>query len=100
MKKETKKKLIKWTVLIILPFFLYFTVPLFFPESTKRGIKDFQSEWLGGLTRSCTVYSLSGKVIKQYRGNFDIKPSERQVAFDIGGKRVLIRNATVICEEI
>jgi len=99
MKRETKKKLIKWSLLILLPFILYFIGSLFFTESTKRGIKDFKSEWLGGLSRTCTVYSLSGSVIKQYRGHFDIKPSEKQVAFDVKGKRVIIRNATVICEE-
>ena len=99
MKSETKRKLIKWAVILSIPFILYVTLPLFFPESTKRKLKDFKSEWMGGLDRSCTVYALSGKVIKEYRGHFDIKPSERQVIFDIGGKRVIIKNATVICEE-
>lgn len=68
-------------------------------ESTQRDIKSFTSEWTGGLDRTCVVYSMTGSEIKRYSGKFDLKQSENQLLFDLDGKRHIIRNATVICDE-
>lgn len=69
-------------------------------ENLKRSVKDLESNWLGGLERECVVYSLSGTELRRYKGRFDIKNSENQVFFDLKNKRTIIRNATVICEEV
>ncbi|MNG08399.1 hypothetical protein D3C84_917540 [compost metagenome] len=71
-------------------------------ESQKRYAKDQQSEWGGGLQRKLTVYSSTGEPIAQYEGKFDIDSETAdggKVKFDLGGKRVIIYNATVITEE-
>lgn len=69
-------------------------------ESAQRKWKNVSSEYLGGLERECIVYSMSGKEIKRYKGRFDMQPSENQLLFDLNGKRHIIRNATVICDEL
>lgn len=70
-------------------------------ESTKRSLKDTQSEWTGGLNRQVTVYAKDGTVIKTYEGKLDIEDTEsgNKVKFDLNGKRVILYNATVIVEE-
>ena len=68
-------------------------------EGFQREMKTLQSNWLGGLDRLCRVFSLSGEEIARYEGRFDMQSSERQLFFDIKGKRVIVLNATVICEE-
>jgi uncharacterized lipoprotein YehR (DUF1307 family) len=70
-------------------------------ESTKRSIKDTQSEWTGGLNRQVTVYANDGTVIKTYEGKLDIEDTEagNKIKFDLNGKRVILYNATVIVEE-
>ena len=68
-------------------------------ESAQRKWKNVSSEYLGGLERTCVIYSMSGAEIKRYSGTFDLKASERQLLFDLDGKRHIIRNATVICDE-
>ena len=69
-------------------------------ENFQRKMKNVKSDWLGGLERECTVYSMSGSVIKKYTGRFDLKTDGQQILFDRDGKRVIIQNATVICEEL
>lgn len=70
-------------------------------ESTKRVIKDTQSEWTGGLNRQVTVYAKDGTVIKTYEGKLDIEDTEagNKVKFELNGKRIILYNATVIVEE-
>jgi outer membrane lipoprotein-sorting protein len=55
-----------------------------------------------GLNRILTVYSNDGKEIKTYKGKFDIEPSDEngKVKFDIDGRRIIIYNAVIICEEV
>lgn len=67
-------------------------------ESLQRKVKDVQSNYLGGLERTCTVYD-EGKVTRKYSGTFDITGTSRRLLFDIDGKRTIIMNATVICDE-
>jgi len=69
-------------------------------ESTKRKFKTFTSEYTGGLNRVCTVYSLDGSIIRQFKGSFDVVKSENKLQFDMNGKRISIYNSPVVCEEI
>ena len=70
-------------------------------ESFQRSVKTFTSEYTGGLERKVEVYSSSGQLLKTYEGKLDIETNEygNKVLFDIGGKRTIIYNATVIVEE-
>ncbi|KNF10074.1 hypothetical protein CLPU_1c02390 [Gottschalkia purinilytica] len=69
-------------------------------EDTKRSVKDFKSNWTGGLERTVQVYSNDGKLIKEYKGKIDIEnKDDGTTKFDIDGKRVIIKNAIVIIEE-
>ncbi|GLI90451.1 DUF5052 family protein [Bacillus subtilis] len=69
-------------------------------ESWNRMSKDISSS-TSGLERTATVYDQNGKVIKTYKGKFDIEVNDygNKVKFDLNGKRVNINNATVIVEE-
>ncbi len=70
-------------------------------ESFQRSVKTFTSEYTGGLERKVEVYSSTGQLLKTYEGKLDIETNEygNKVLFDIGGKRTIIYNATVIVEE-
>jgi hypothetical protein len=69
-------------------------------EVNKRLQKDSLSE-SEGLNRVLEVYSADGKLLKTYKGKFDIEISEGgKIKFDIGNKRTILYNATVICDEI
>lgn len=93
-----KRKLIILTLSTMLVFAFILTGCT---ESTKRSIKDTQSEWTGGLNRKVTVYGKDGSVLKTYEGKLDIEDTEagNKVKFDLNGKRVILYNATVIVEE-
>jgi hypothetical protein len=64
----------------------------------KRSVKDSVSS-IKGLDRVAYVYSLDGKLLREYRGRFDIETSQNKVKFDLNGKRFIIYNAVVIVEE-
>ena len=65
-------------------------------SSTQRSIKDFQSEYTGGLNRIVNVYSHDGKQIATYEGKVDIaERSDTVVKFQIRGKRYIYYNAIV-----
>ena len=65
-------------------------------SSTQRSIKDFQSEYTGGLNRIVNVYSHDGKQIATYEGKVDIaERSDSVVKFQIRGKRYIYYNAIV-----
>lgn len=68
-------------------------------ESCARCSKSMQSDFGGGLPRTCRVYSLDGTLIKEYKGTFDIQSSQFKVYFDLNGKRTQIYNAMVLCDE-
>ncbi len=42
-------------------------------ESGKRAIKDMKSETSGGIDRVVSVYDVSGELIKEYKGKFDVE---------------------------
>lgn len=77
--------------LLILAGVIYFT-----RSSTQRSIKDFQSEYTGGLNRIVRVYSHDGDKIAEYEGKIDIaERSDTVVKFQLKGKRYIYYNAVV-----
>lgn len=72
-------------------------VAIFFVRSsTQRAIKDFQSEYTGGLNRTVNVYSYDGKKIATYDGKIDIAENNGSVVkFQLKGKRYIYYNALV-----
>lgn len=85
------------------PVFLLLAAVLFGGCSQKfqRGVKDFQSKWVG-LERKVTVYSASGEPVRTYEGMIDIEPTDygNKIKFAHDGNMVLIFNMGVIVEEI
>lgn len=69
------------------------------PQSFRRSIKSFGSEFGGGLNRTVSVYSYDGELIRSWYGKFDVSDSENEVFFDVNGKRVIIHGGIVINEE-
>ena len=67
--------------------------------SFERSVKDFQSEYSGGLNRTVTAYSMTGEKIGEWKGKIDIEISDNKVKFDLNGKRTIIYNAIVITQE-
>lgn len=58
------------------------------PESAKRNLKGFQSDWNNGIERTIKVYDVNGKLIQQYDGKFDIDYDDSRILFDDeNGKR-------------
>ena len=78
-------------VLLLIAGFIYFS-----RSSTQRSIKDFQSEYTGGLNRIVNVYSHDGDKIATYEGKIDIaERSDSVVKFQLKGKRYIYYNAVV-----
>lgn len=68
--------------------------------SCSRGMKSFSSDLNGGLDRTVTVYDYNGNILGEWSGKFDISEDDNEIYFDDeNGKRVIIQNGIVICEE-
>lgn len=68
--------------------------------SCSRSMKSFGSDISGGLDRTVTVYDYNGNVLGEWSGKFDISEDDNEIYFDDeNGKRVIIQNGIVICEE-
>lgn len=68
--------------------------------SCSRDAKTFQSNVDGGLERTVTLYSTTGKVIAAWEGKIDLADTEDEVWFDLDGKRVNINGGIVVVEEV
>lgn len=42
-------------------------------ETGKRAIKDLESEMNSGISRTVSVYDVTGELIKEYSGKFDVQ---------------------------
>lgn len=94
MSKAGKIAAIVAAVLVLL--LLVVGVIYFSRSSTQRSIKDFQSEYTGGLNRIVNVYSHDGDKIATYEGKIDIaERSDTVVKFQLKGKRYIYYNAVV-----
>ena len=72
-------------------------------ESGRRSLKTWKSETSRGLNRRVCVYDVSGKLIKEYRGRFDMTYDRSRIIFDDqSGKRHVIyySTGTVIVDEL
>lgn len=75
-------------------------------ESGKRAIKDMESELNNGIHRTVSVYDVSGELIKEYQGKFDIETGNANgapyiVFDDENGKRHIIyyTTGTILIDE-
>ncbi|MBF0587277.1 hypothetical protein INT08_10010 [Prosthecochloris sp. N3] len=70
-------------------------------QKFQRGVKDFQSKWVG-LDRKVTVFSATGEPVRTYEGRIDIEPTEygNKIKFAHDGNMVLIYNMGVVIEEV
>lgn len=75
-------------------------------ETGKRAIKDLQSEMNSGIERTVQVYDVSGELIKEYSGKFDIETGNTNgttyiVFDDENGKRHIVyyTTGTILIDE-
>lgn len=50
--------------------------------SGKRAYKTQQSNFVGGIERTITVYDVNGEIIESYSGKFDIDYDDDRIVFD------------------
>ena len=64
--------------------------------SWERALKDVESDFGGGLPRTVSVYDLSGNLVKEYTGTFDIETDNESYILwdDEMGKRHIIYFST------
>ena len=67
----------------------------FSSSSRQRAMKDFQSEYGGGLNRIVNIYALDGTIIASHKGRIDIEDRENYILFDLDGKRYVYYNAII-----
>lgn len=63
--------------------------------SMQREIKDWQSEYSGGLNRVVNIYSLDGNLIASHEGLIDIEDRDNSILFELNGKRYVYYNAII-----
>ena len=51
-------------------------------ESGKRALKTQKSNYTGGITREVKIYDVNGKVMREYKGKFDIEYDDDRILFD------------------
>ena len=71
-------------------------------ETGKRALKDQQSNFDAGIERCVKVYDISGNLITEYEGKFDVETTESYVLFDDeNNKRHMIyyTTGTIIIDE-
>lgn len=72
-------------------------------ESGKRALKTQKSNYTGGITREVKIYDVNGKVIREYKGKFDIEYDDDRILFDDekGNRHVIYyTTGTVIIDEL
>lgn len=69
----------------------------------RRAWKSQQSNFTNGLNREVKVYSMDGKLIKEYSGKFDIEYDDDRILFDDekGNRHIIYYpTGTVIVDEV
>lgn len=72
-------------------------------ESGQRAFKTQKSNFEGGIVREVKVYDVTGGIIKEYSGKFDIEYDDDRILFDDeNGKRhtIYYPTGTVIIDEV
>lgn len=81
---------------VLVAVLLIAAIIFFSRASVQRNIKDFQSEYTGGLNRHLVVYSYNGDKLAEYDGKIDIaERDDGVVKFQLKGKRYIYYNAIV-----
>lgn len=68
-------------------------------SSCSRSVKSMSSDIGGGLNRTVTIYDNTGNEIKSWNGKIDLDSNDKEVFFDLNGKRVIIQGGIVVSEE-
>lgn len=68
-------------------------------SSCSRSVKSMNSDIGGGLNRTVTLYDNTGNEIKSWHGKIDLESNDKEVFFDLNGKRVIIQGGIVVSEE-
>lgn len=96
MDMDKIKKAVMAVVGVIVVVLIIGAIIFFSRSSTQRSLKDFESEYSGGLNRTVNVYSYDGKKIASYDGKIDVaENSNGTVKFELKGKRYIYYNALV-----
>ena len=96
MDMDKIKKAVMAVVGVIVVVLIIGAVIFFSRSSTQRSLKDFESEYSGGLNRTVNVYSYDGKKIASYEGRIDVAENVNgTVKFELKGKRYIYYNALV-----
>lgn len=72
-------------------------------ESGKRALKTQKSNYTGGITREVKIYDVNGKVMREYKGKFDIEYDNDRILFDDekGNRHIIYyTTGTVTIDEI
>ena len=74
------------TIIVAIVLALLFIVsPIIYmnTETGQRALKDQESNFNGGISRTVTVYDVNGQVLEQYSGTFDIETNNTDyIIFD------------------
>ena len=96
MDMDKIKKAVMAVVGFIVVVLIIGAIIFFSRSSTQRSLKDFESEYSGGLNRTVNVYSYDGKKIASYEGRIDVAENVNgTVKFELKGKRYIYYNALV-----
>ena len=99
MTTKSFKKILVIFCVVVLAIAAAGAYSYFTSASYRRHLKDFQSDYTGGLNRTITAYSATGEKLGEWSGKIDVEISDQKVKFDLNGKRTIIYNAAVIIQE-
>lgn len=68
-------------------------------EKVQKNLKDKQAEWMG-LERTVSVYSLDGKLVKEYSGDINVDTTvQGRIYFILDDGKSVMTNMPYIVEE-
>lgn len=90
------KKIVMIVAGVVVALLIIGAIIFFSRSSTQRSLKDFESEYSGGLDRIVNVYSYDGKKLASYEGRIDVAENVNgTVKFELKGRRYIYYNALV-----
>ena len=68
-------------------------------EKVQKSLKDKQAEWMG-LDRTVSIYSLDGKLVKEYSGDINVDTTvQGRIYFILDDGKSVMTNMPYIVEE-